>query len=280
MNDTVVFLQPLKVFQAPDTSLPPVAILPVDDYPVVTVRENYPTPETDYVQLRLDVWVCSRWKNQVYAQVVPDEPPFAPIPDGMPESFLQAELHAFKGVVYGEGHYTGPIPGCNVKLMPPRQDNCGTFLEDLIVHAFQKGKFPFTWNRQRHDEMMISSVDNLWSPPTAILLSGLGVPVDQPSFLPPPWSLCQGWTVRNGTSKGHTFMVVASHRPTRKVLVLESNAGGGFSGPGYRGLGGLDQYLDTGVPPDWYTRPGVPTWEDMHRAYTSGIALARLKIKS
>lgn len=279
MSESVILNQFLNIFQGPNTSSPKIGSLAPGTYPVLEVL---PGPDADYVKVRVEAYLCSRWMGTTYATVVEDEFPFAPITDGIDPSFFNTTLHRFKGVVYSgsESRYTGPIPGCSVKLMPPKQDNCCTFMEDLIVHAFELAKFPFVWNMDRHSEMMISDSNNLWSPPSAVLTAGLAVPVTSMAALPPPYSLCQGWNITSGRSKGHTFLVVESHRPTRKVLILESNAGGGFSGPGYRGLGGLDQYLDSGVPSNWYEDPQVPTWEQMHEQYPTGIHLARLKVNT
>ncbi|WNZ60899.1 hypothetical protein QEG98_34015 [Myxococcus sp. MxC21-1] len=56
------------------------------------------------------------------------------------------------------------------------------------------------------------------------------------------------------------------HPETDKVLVLESNAGFGLDGVGYRGLGNL---RDVGLQPpaDWWTWSEVWTWRRICSTY-------------
>jgi hypothetical protein len=276
VSRTVTLLQDLKQFHGPDTSAPSVGTLAVGTYPV----EATTTKGTDeYVQL--GTWICSKSNGVTYATINDPQPP---ITNGISEAALTSMLQKFQGYSYSgpDPRYTSAIPNVSgLPLAPPKQDDCCVFAEDLIVHAFQNASWAFTWSPQRHGQMMITDIKNLWSPPMAISQSGLGLTTVGPTQsqpLPQPWSMAQGW----GPASGHSFIVVATHSATRKVLILESNVPKGgptsFSGPGLRGLGDLDNYLASGPPANWYEYPGVPTWEQMHGYYTTGIAYAQLKV--
>lgn len=271
MSKTVTLLQELRQFQVPDTATPYVGKLAVGSYPVIATEVR----GTDaYVQL--GTWICSQSGSTTYA-VVDDVAP--PVVEGISEKALTDTLQRFRGYVYSlsSPRYTGPIPNVNVALEPPKQDNCCTFVEDLVVHGFQAGGLVFGWDLHRHNQMMVADWNDLFSPPHGVAEAGLARAVVGPSTalpLPPPWTVCQGW----GASSGHTFIVLAVHAPTDKVLILESNSAYGFSGPGLRGLGDLDNYLSSGPPANWFEDPDVPTWAQIRAKYSTGIAMAQLKV--
>ncbi len=274
MTMTATLLQSLRQFPAPDTATPAVGTLAEGTYEVFTTAIR----GTDEYAL-VGTWICTKSRGTTYATL---STPVAPVTDGIDEVSLTTVLQRFRGFVYSGGspRYTGPLPNVSVPIAPPRQDNCCTFAEDLVVHAFEAAHFPFLWDEVRHSQLMVGDWSDLWSPPHGVADAGLARAVQGPattSPLPPPWTLCQGW----GPSSGHTFLVLAVHAPTGKVLILESNSAFGFSGPGIRGLGGLDAILDAGGPPaDWWTKPEVPTWTEMHERYTTGIAQAQLKVNT
>jgi hypothetical protein len=269
---TVKLLQDLPQFNAPDTSTTRMGTLLQGSYAVTDVEMR----GTDqYVQV--STWICSQSNGVVYAQVTEDP---EPVTQGVSESFLVAMLQKFQGFVYSISYpkYTSPIPNVpGLPLMPPKQNSCCIFVEDLVVHGFQLAYWSFVWDQHRHDQMMVADWNNKYSPPFAPAEAGLARPAVGPSSslgLPQPWSVCQGW----GQAGGHTFIVLAVHSATGKVLILESSSTYGFSGPGLRGLGDLDAYLASGPPADWWTLPSVPTWNQIKSNYSYGIALAQLKV--
>jgi hypothetical protein len=271
MSKTVTLLRELRQFQTPDTVTPYVGTLAAATYPVSDVEVR---GTDEYVQVT--TWICSKSNGVTYAvvdEVVP------PVTDGISEKALTDTLQRFRGYVYASGNprYTGSLPNTVVPLVPPKQDDCCTFVEDLVVHAFQAAGFAFVWDQHRHEQLVVADWNNLWSPPQGLAESGLARAVVGPSSstpFPQPWTVCQAWS----PSSGHSFIVMATHAPTGKVLILESNYAFGFSGPGLRGLGGLDQYLTSGPPANWYTDPEVPTWDQVKERYSTGIAYAQLKI--
>ncbi len=269
----VRLLQDLRQFHVPDTSTPNTGTLAVGTYEVVGLEVR---GTDEYVAVK--TWICARSNGVTYAVV--EEPP---VVGGIDEQALTTTLQRFRGYVYSinDPRYTAPIPNVDppMKLEPPKQDSCCTFAEDLIVHAFELARFPFAWSQARHDQMMVANWNDIWSPPHAVADAGLARPVQGPSTtlpLPQPWTLCQAW----GKSSGHTFIVLAVHSATGKVLLLESSSAYGFSGPGLRGLGDLDGYLSSGPPKDWWTRSSVPTWTQICELYSTGIAMAQLKVNT
>lgn len=266
----VRLLQSLRQFAVPDTSSPNVGTLAQGTYEAVSVEMR---GSDLYVQV--GTWICAKSNGVTYAVLENATPP---VTDGIDEVELIAVLQRFRGYIYSleNPRYTGPIPNVSVPLEPPKQDSCGIFVEDLVVHGFQEAQWTFTWNLYRHNQMMVADWNELWSPPHGVADAGLARAVSGPSTelpLPAPWSVCQGWG-----KNGHTFIVVAVHSETRKVLILESSSVYGFSGPGLRGLGDLDGYLLTGPPADWWKKPSVPTWDDILKIYSTGIAMAQLKV--
>jgi len=268
---SVTLLRDLNQYLEPDTGTPSVGRAAAGTYPLLAVETR---GADEYVQI--GTWICSASGTSVYAVV--NGPPPPSILDGIEESFLTDYLQRFRGYSYSlsEPRYTAPLPGVTVKIEPPKQNNCCVFVEDLIVHAFQAAGWAFSWNLTRHNQMMIVYWDDLWSPPRCLGEVDIALGMLEPAEtgpLPAPWTVCQGW----GTSSGHTFIVVASHAPTGKVLLLESNSAYGLNGPGFRGLGDLDPYLDSG-PGRWWEDPDVPTWAAVHAKYPSGIATAQLRV--
>lgn len=132
--------------------------------------------------------------------------------------------------------------------------------------------------------MMIFSTDDYFSPVTAALQNGMGEEVDDVDAAPLPWTFVQGWKSRqiegvpgSKWSGGHTFIIVDHHAETDKVLTLESNKAFGLNGVGFRKLG-MASTLNHLPPKDWWTLPGVWTWEQIKNSYKAR-AMATLKVK-
>lgn len=228
-----------------------------------------------YVQV--PVWICSESQGVVYAAVGQGS---APILSGISESALTGYLQRFAGWTFSisKPAYTTEIPNVEgLRIAPPKQNSCCIFAEDYTVHGFEAGGWDFAWDQHRHDQMMVADWNDLWSPPKALYESGIALSLRMPGEqvdLPEPWTVCQGW----GPNSGHTFTVVACHKKTGKVLILESNNAYGMNGPGFRGLGDLTPFLESGPPPSWWEIPAVPTWDQIRATYSSGIASAQLKV--
>ncbi|HAP61019.1 MAG TPA: hypothetical protein DCR93_16470 [Cytophagales bacterium] len=55
-----------------------VAEVPADDYPLLRIFTQHPSPEYDFVQVDLpdtdeDLWICIRWKDQVFGSIRTEE---------------------------------------------------------------------------------------------------------------------------------------------------------------------------------------------------------------
>ena len=185
---------------------------------------------------------------------------FSTAPLAVDEERLTSLLPTFAEYRYEltEPRYPWRLPGVVFPLAPPAVNNCCTFVEALTVKAFSDAHGPcFEWDLHRHRQMMVESDEDPFSPVTATVESGMGIPAPSPDTPPHPWTLVQGW--RNPWRSGHTFLVVDHHVPTDKVLMLESTKAFGLDGVGYRGLGNLrDQGLTP--PARWWEHPEVWTW--------------------
>lgn len=277
-TQTVTTLQSLPQFYVPDTSGYKAGSLFVGTYPVIATEMR---GTDEYVQL--GTWICSKSNGVVYAVV---NEPTPPITEGVDEAALTTMLQTFRGYSYNVSYpkYSSPIPNVpGLPLAPPKQNSCCIFIEDLVVHAFQYANFAFAWTQHKHDQMMVADWNDLFSPPHALSEPGdgcLGLPTVEPKdsqSLPPPWSVCQGW----GPTSGHTFIIIAYHSANDRVLMLDSSSAHGYSGPGLRGLGDLDQFLSSGPPDDWWDEkkyPNVPTWTQLRATYSTGIAYSQLKV--
>lgn len=270
----------LNAYVSPDTSQSSISRISPGTYDVQEVFEDR-SGDATYVEIvpmgDLRVWICTRWSDHVYATV---EAPFTGWPQlegAIDEALLVQRIRQFAGFRYSltDPHYLDqPIEGSNdYKLVPPRQNNCCVFVEDLVMGAFRAAGVKVPWTKTSHKQAMIAYWDDLFSPVTAYVEAGVAVRLEDPRALPAPWTVCQGW----GPTSGHTFMVLDVHRPTRKVCTIESNNAKGMDGPGMRALGDLDSLLD-GPPENWWERDGVPTWEELHKTYSKGIEGARLKV--
>ena len=193
------------------------------------------------------------------------------------ESVLTSLLPVFSDYTYNfqAVRYPWAIPGVSLPLAPPKLINCCTFVEALVVRAWANTHgAAFLWNSRRHSQMMISTGDDLYSPVTAVIESEMGtaVPAGQP---PTTWCVAQGW--RTSTS-GHTFIILARHAPSDRVLTLEANQAYSLNGVGYRKLGNLRNFPGCRPPARWWENPAAPLWRDIVAGYAKGLKVAKLNV--
>jgi len=283
--------RPLKGFSEADTRSASEGWLEPGTY-VVTEHRTDASGQSDYARLLVpkledgDTWICFRSYGQSYATLLdppatsrPDPLDFTDDPLAVPERALTDLLprfHAFTYVSQG-ARYPHPLEGAPVPLAPPHHNNCCTFVEGLLVRAWQDIHGPTApWSRYQHDQMMIRTGDgDFFSPVTAIVDAGWGVRIEAEDDPPHPWTVVQGWKER--WRRGHTFIVVDYHEATGRVLVLESNGDFGVDGVGLRGVANLRD-LPGGHPPErWWTDTGHWTWERIRGTFRHR-ACAALKV--
>ncbi len=272
-------LKNLNCYSGPDTRLAPLKHLKPGVFEVLDTRRNR---ATEYFQLGgvrgvADgrAWVCSRWKDRVYARLHRETTQADLLT--VPEEAIVRLLPAFYGYSYvlRNPRYPYPIPHVpNLPLEPPVANNCCTFVEALLVKAWLDTiASGFRWSQKRHGQMMIWSTDDYFSPVTAAVEARMAEKIDDPDAFPEPWTVVQGW--RKRWSGGHTFIVLDSHQPSRRILTLESNKAFGMNGPGYRAIGDLDQLPHPGA--EWFESPAVWTWAKFRETYPY-MELARLAV--
>jgi peptidoglycan hydrolase-like protein with peptidoglycan-binding domain len=194
------------------------------------------------------------------------------------ESVITALLPAFTPYTYDfrATYYPWALPGVTLPLAPPHLINCCTFVEALVVGAWAKQHgAAFQWNSARHGQMMITGSD-LFSPVTSVIESGMGVALPD-GQAPTAWCVAQGW--RSSTS-GHTFIIVAYHAPSDRVLTLEANQAYSLNGVGCRNFGNLRDLPGGRPPPRWWENPSAPTWQGLRSTYAQGLKLAQLSVQS
>lgn len=283
------------------------------DYSLITSKLNFPNEDTDYTQIETakgKVWICSRWKDNNYIEThaSPERAEssnaatnlidalgavsrinFDHRDDAVDEASLVDIVKDFDGFVYDlhDPAYPYNLPGVNLPVAPPKakQNNCCTFAEGLIVKAWSDVFSDFEWNNHRHGQMMIFSADDYFSPVTAALESGMGEKVEDVEAAPLPWTLVQGWKSKQTEdepgskwSGGHTFIIVDHHFETDKILTIESNKAFGLNGVGFRKIG-MASALNHQPPENWWTLPGVWTWEQIKNSYKAR-AMTTLKVKN
>lgn len=272
----------LAVFVIPDSKSAAVGnVEGPGPFDVVDYLPGHPNADTDYAFVRMPGeagggWVCARSRETRYASVASK---VEALPPGVPESALVDALALFRGYAYAlQGTvYPKVLPG-NPKVRvagptPPWTTNCVTFVEALLVYAWQQASPGFTWNEHRHGQMMIFSLTDRYSPVTAVIEMGMGVAVDD-RVLPAAWTIVQGWRKDGG---GHCFLVVDADAVTDRVLVLEANHAFGLNGVGFRNLGPIE-VNPNGPGPRWMERREAPTWTQV-RAYYPEMRAARLAVR-
>lgn len=309
----ITLAKKLMSFKEANTGSEKKGFIAPGDYALISSKPNFPNTDTDYAQVETEngkVWICSRWMDNKYIEInaAPKKPElgdlsaqltdsigtlpkvnFDNIDDAVDELDLIGLVKDYDGFLYSlkDPAYPYGLPGVNLPIAPPKvkQNNCCTFVEGLIVKAWVN-KFPdFEWNNHRHGQMMIFSADDYFSPVTAAIESGMGEKVDDVDAAPAPWSLVQGWKSKaiegvqgSRWSGGHTFIIVDHHAETDKVLTIESNKAFGLDGVGFRKIGMASDF-DHKPPANWWTLPGVWTWEQIKKSFKAR-SMATLKVKN
>lgn len=268
----------LKGFTEPDTGSQFEGWLSPGKYIVKDYKPGKPNDDTDYALVLApamgagDTWICTRWKDQRYAEITEiEESPadrlsFEDDPQAVPEEALLKLLPEFEDFTYDldEARYPFSLPGVRLPLAPPQKNNCCTFVEALLVRAWGNHHENFKWGPKRHSQMMIISDDDFYSPITAVVRKKMAVAVTDPDTPPHPWTVLQGW--RKRWRGGHTFIIVDHHEPTDRVLTLESNSSYRLNGVGFRSIGNLRNF-DSQVPDHWWEQGDLWTWERIQATY-------------
>lgn len=270
----------LKGFVKPSSKSQVEGFLEPGNYIIKDFLENQPPDDdTDYALVLApalgagDTWICTRWKNQRYADIVEapklvvDHRRFETDDFAISEAALIDRLVAFKNFIYDldEARYPYKLPGVHLPQEPPSSNNCCTFVEALLVRAWADAySRRFRWSSIRHGQMMIFSNDDFFSPVTAVVEEKMAVAVQDPDTPPRPWTLIQGW--RRQWRSGHTFLIVDHHGPTDRVLTLESNSSYKLNGVGFRAIGNLRD-LEVQPPANWWEIEDLWTWERLCSTY-------------
>ena len=274
--------QELNTFEDADTQSGIIGKIKVGTYDIVEIRENYPNTSTDYVKLfdhklQKNVWICSRYKQIKYAFIVQSTLDFSGDIYAIEEKALTRLLPAFNSFTYDLHSPTYPfqLSGCNLPQSPPHQNNCCTFVEALVVKAWEDSINNFSWNTSCHHQMMIMSKNDYFSPITCLIEQKMALAVDDEDQVPKPWTVIQGW--KNQWSGGHTFIVVAYDSLTDRVLTLESNSAFKLNGVGYRMIGSFANYPK---PSEfWPQNDELWTWSKIKSVYKFRKQ-ATLKVKN
>ncbi len=307
--------QRLKGFVQPDTTSESKGFISEGTYPLISFKRDFPNQDTDYAEIDTPqegkVWICARWKDTKYAEAksvaegagasgegsvisfadlasVLDlasgqqsaSAPADSSQNGVDESAITNLLPLFDSYGYDlkEPAYPYQLEGISVPQSPPNpsQNNCCTFVEAILVKAWQDTIGSFEWNNQRHAQMMIYSADDFFSPITAAVESGMAVREQDVDSAPTPWTIIQGWKTQ--WTGGHTFLIIDHNKETDAVLTLESNKGWGLDGVGFRKLG-MARDFDNQPPANWWQTPGLQTWEQMKALYKFR-EMATLQVKN
>lgn len=197
--------------------------------------------------------------------------------DGVPESAVLERLRSFQRFrwVKNNAQYPYRLRGVDgLPLSPPKTNNCVTFVEALVIGAWQDTHRTFSWSKAQHDQMMIKdAAADPFSSITVMLDAGIAVDDVDPEK-PPPWTVMQGW--KAGYAEGHILIIVARHESTDRVLTLESTRARPLNGVGFRGFHNLKD-VDDGPPFRWWDSTKAPKWSRICALFPAR-RLARLKI--
>ena len=274
--------QELKTIVDADTKSTAIGILKVGEYDIIELKNNYPNASTDYIMLtdkeiQKNVWICSRYKETSYASIIQPTLDFNNDEYAIEEAALTKLLPIFKLFTYDLNKPTYPfqLKGCNLPQSPPAQNNCCTFVEALVVKAWEDSINNFSWNTACHGQMMILSADDYFSPVTCLIEQKMALAVDDDDQAPRPWTVIQGW--KKQWSGGHTFIIIDYDPVTDRVLTLESNAAYLLNGVGYRMIGSI---ADNPKPTkSWAQNESLWTWTRMKKVYNFRKQ-ASLKVKN
>lgn len=245
-------------------------------------------------------------------------------PGSVPESRITGLLHHFHG--YGYNFPVGKYPpGFDLSVLDQqdiaqsdeeRYTNGNTFTEALLVRAWLEhnaGAGSFVWDIDKHNhwtlleeyesapvitrENRLDALQPAIDAGMADLVQKIpyeGQPIGE-NKLPEPWTLFQGFlysTNAKGWIKGHNFIIVDYHKPSDRLLILESNGNrsptqGPFpapeNGPRFTGFGHIEEcFSDQAVNkpgPDWWKNDAVPTWQSIVEVYKYRV-MVRLRVNS
>lgn len=254
----------LNRFELPDTSSGSSGKVPAGNYPIREYLENHTDSNTDYANIEVpglgdsDTWICTRWRDNVYANVEKADM-------SIDESFLIKLLPYFNDFSFhiSEANYPFELSGFNAPIAPPNTNNCCTFVEALLVKAWENAKPGFSWSWGNHEQMMIFSTENYYSPITCLVNEEMAEAVNDPDQAPHPWSVIQGWNEEK--TSGHTFIILDYHPESDRVLTLESNSAYLLNGVGYRMVGNIRDFPRP--TQGWWENEKLWTWSKMKSAY-------------
>lgn len=234
------------------------------------------------------MWICTRWNKTSYGTLseksddiesqeeqqvdhpIPDFPEAKDEPldtDSLgfhiPETELINLLDPFKDFTYNLHQPTYPfsLKGIKVLQAPPLQNHCCKFAEGLITKAYENVTGN-PWNVKDHAQMMIQDASHFFSPITCLVDKQIATAADETNT-PERWTIIQAW--RKRWSGGHTFIILDHHKPTDRVLTLESNKAYELNGVGFRMLG---NYAKVGNPgPEWWKNTNLRTWQKIKATY-------------
>jgi hypothetical protein len=288
-RQTATLPRNLPGFVEPDTFSETEGRVPSGTYEVLELLPNQgDDSDDDYARIAIegldgdDTWICTRSGSQRYGEIAEiDREPAVRTdsnddPSAIPEQALVSRLRDFRDFRYTRtgAQYPFKIDGYDLPHAPPYKNNCCTFVEALVVRAWQDvHPGNFVWSSARHRQMMIIG-DDLYSPVHCLIETGIASTIDDPNASPSPWSAVQGWKNSGG---GHTFLIVDHHAPSDRVLTLESNRGCGLDGVGFRKLGNLRDHADNSPPAAWWENPRAPTWADICASFVER-EMAALKV--
>lgn len=286
---TVALSRSLPGFVEPNTRSDTEGRVPVGTYRVLELLPNRGDEnEDDYARIAIegfsgeDTWICVRSGTSRFVELLELDAPAtdrsepAADPDSIQEEALLVLLHLFRDFLYTktDARYPFVIRGCGLPQAPPQKNNCCTFVEALVVGAWQAAHSArFEWSSARHRQMMIIG-DDLFSPIHCLVEAGIASAGAATNTAPAPWTAIQGW---RGDGGGHTFLIVDHHVPSDRVLTLESNRGFGLDGVGFRKFGNLRNRSDNRPPEAWWENPAAPTWAGIRTLYPQR-KMAALKV--
>lgn len=283
--NTIKLKQRLNIFDQADTNSELLGVIEQGKYELFELKKNYPNQDTDYALIfdskqNKNVWICSRYKQTSYIIISANNDTvydFGNDKNAIDEKALTDLLPDFIDFTYDlhKPAYPFQLRGCKVPVAPPAQNNCCTFVEALLVKAWENSIRAFSWDTKKHGQMMIYSAEDYYSPITCLVEQEMAVDIDNVNAEPHPWTVVQGW--RDQWKGGHTFIILDYHSETDRVLTLESNAAYGLNGVGYRKIGNYANHMHPSAT--WWENESLWTWEKIKLAYKYR-KLAKLKVNN
>ncbi|WP_422359213.1 hypothetical protein [Reichenbachiella sp.] len=284
--NTINLKQRLNIFEEADTSSKLLGKIEAGKYELLEFKKNFPNADTDYARvfapdLNQNVWICARYQQTQYAYI--DSPKtseaynFENDGEAIDEQALVDLLPEFVDFTYDlhKPTYPFPLKNCKVPQAPPAQNNCCTFVEAILVKAWENSQSGFVWNSKNHGQMMIYDASDYYSPVTCLVDRNMAVAIDNEEEAPQPWTVIQGW--KEQWKGGHTFIILDHHAPTDRVLTLESNLAYRLNGVGYRMIGSIADHPHPSA--NWWNNDELWTWERIKAVYGHRKS-AKLKVKN